>query len=135
MKITHLETFILHVPVTRNQIADSTHQLSHWGAPGVIIHTDAGISGYGYTGTHAHLPGDRLITDCIEYAYGPLLTNENPLEIQHLWQKLHRYPPLQWLGRSGITHLALSAVDIALWDIKAKAAQRGNPCGNYWAAA
>ncbi|MCB0196972.1 MAG: mandelate racemase/muconate lactonizing enzyme family protein, partial [Anaerolineae bacterium] len=62
MKITHLEPFILHVPVTRSQIADSTHQLSHWGAPGVIIHTDAGVSGTGYTGTHAHLPSDRLIT-------------------------------------------------------------------------
>lgn len=122
MKITKVETFILHVPVTRSQIADSTHQVTHWGAPGVILYTDAGLSGYGYTGTHAHLPTDRLITDCIAHAYGPLLLGENPLEVQHLWRKLYHFPPLQWVGRSGITHLALSAVDIALWDLKAKAA-------------
>jgi L-alanine-DL-glutamate epimerase-like enolase superfamily enzyme len=122
MKITHLQPFILHVPVTRNQIADSTHQLSHWGAPGVIIHTDAGLTGCGYTGTHAHLPTDRLITDCIAHSYGPLLLGEDPLESQYLWGKLAHFPPLQWVGRSGLTHLALSAVDIALWDLKAKAA-------------
>ncbi len=122
MKITQVETFILHVPVTRSRIADSTHQLTHWGAPGVIIHTDAGISGYGYTGTHAHLPTDRLITDCVAHAYAPLLLDEDPCQVRHLWQKLSHFPPVQWVGRSGITHLALSTVDIALWDIKAKAA-------------
>jgi L-alanine-DL-glutamate epimerase-like enolase superfamily enzyme len=122
MKITQVEPFILHVPVTRRRIEDSTHQVSHWGAPGVILRTDAGISGYGYTGTHAHLPSDRLITDCIGHSYAPLLIGEDPLETQSLWQKLYHYPPLQWVGRSGITQLALSAVDIALWDIKAKMA-------------
>ena len=29
MKITRVEPFILHVPVTRNEIADSTHVVSH----------------------------------------------------------------------------------------------------------
>ena len=40
MKITQLEPIILHAPVTRGGIADSTHKLSHWGAPGVAIHTE-----------------------------------------------------------------------------------------------
>ena len=62
MIITALETFILHVPVTRDEIADSTHSITHWGMPGVMIHTDAGMTGYGFTGTHAHLSSDRLIT-------------------------------------------------------------------------
>jgi len=47
MKITKLEPIILHAPVTRGGIADSTHTLSHWGAPGVGIHTDTGLVGYG----------------------------------------------------------------------------------------
>jgi len=122
MKITRLEPFILHVPVTRDAIQDSTHHLSHWGAPGVIIHTDMGLSGCGYTGTHAHLPTDRLITGCIMDAYAPLLLGEEAQEVQYLWKKLYHFPPAQWVGRCGITHLALSAVDIALWDLKAKAA-------------
>src|SRR5581483_3536402 len=122
MKIVRVQPFILHVPVTGNEIADSTHRIDFWGSPGVMIETDNGLTGYGYTGTHAHLPTDKLITSCIAETYAPLLIGEDPRETLYLWQKLGRFPPVQWVGRSGITHLALSAVDIALWDIKAKAA-------------
>jgi hypothetical protein len=31
MKITSVRPFILHVPVTGSQIADSTHSITHWG--------------------------------------------------------------------------------------------------------
>lgn len=123
MKITRIEAFILHVPVTAEAIADSTHHVTHWGAPGVMIHTDAGLVGYGYTGTHAHLPSDRLITSCIEQCYAPLLIGEDPRQTRTLWERLAHHPPLQWVGRGGITHLALGAIDIALWDIKAKASE------------
>jgi L-alanine-DL-glutamate epimerase-like enolase superfamily enzyme len=37
-----------------------------------------------------------------------------------LWKKVYHYPPAQWIGRAGISHLALAAIDIALWDIVAK---------------
>jgi len=124
MKITSLEPFIFHAPVTRGGIADSTHALTHWGAPGVAIHTDSGLTGYGFSGTHAHLATDRLITDCIVQSYGPLLVGQelgvDPSEIGTLWEELHKYPPICWVGRAGITHLALGAIDIALWDLKAK---------------
>jgi len=123
MKITKVETFILHVPVTRNRIEDSSHQISHWGLVGVILYTDTGLCGWGYTGTHAHLPTDRLISDCISGTYAPLLIGEIAHDVQRIWAKLCFFPPAQWVGRSGITRLALSAVDIALWDLKAKAAE------------
>jgi L-alanine-DL-glutamate epimerase-like enolase superfamily enzyme len=123
MKITKVETFILHVPVTRNRIEDSFHQITHWGLVGVMVHTDTGLCGWGYTGTHAHLPTDRLIRDCIAGTYAPLLIGEVAHDVQRIWAKLCYFPPAQWVGRSGITRLALSAVDIALWDLKAKAAQ------------
>ena len=122
MKITRLEPIILHAPVTRGGIADSTHQISHWGAPGVAIHTDTGQVGYGFSGTHAHLPTDRLIVDCIVDSYGPLLIGEDPREVRALWEKLFRQSEIYWVGRAGITHLALGAIDIALWDLKAKEA-------------
>jgi len=124
VKIVDVDPFILHVPVTRQDIADSTHQLTHWGAPGVAIRSDTGLSGYGYTGTHAHLPTDRLITSCIQDCYGPLLMGEDACEVQHLWNKLCHHPPIQWVGRAGITHLALAAVDVALWDLKAKSSDQ-----------
>jgi L-alanine-DL-glutamate epimerase-like enolase superfamily enzyme len=120
MKITKLEPIILHAPVTRGGIADSTHKLSHWGAPGVAIHTDAGHVGYGFSGTHAHLATDRLIVDCIIHSFGQLLLGEDPREVLALWEKLHKQAEIYWVGRAGITHLALGAIDIALWDLKAK---------------
>lgn len=122
MKITQVQPFILHVPVTGSQIADSTHSITHWGVVGARIDTDTGLSGYGFTGTHAHLAGDRLITRCIADCYAPLLLGEDAGDIARLWLKLARNPALQWIGRAGITTLAHAAVDVALWDLRAKAA-------------
>lgn len=122
MKITGLRTFILHVPVTRNGVADSLHTLTHWGAPGVIVETDAGISGVGYSGTHAHIASDRLITQCIETCFAELIIGRDPRETSAIFRIMERHPPVQWVGRGGITQLALGAIDVALWDIKAKAA-------------
>ena len=122
MRITSVRPFILHVPVTGAQIADSTHSISHWGVVGAQIDTEDGLSGYGFTGTHAHLPSDQLITRCIETCHAPLLIDEDAHDITRLWQKLARNPALQWVGRAGITTLSHAAIDLALWDLKAKAA-------------
>ncbi len=123
MRIEAVTPFILHVPVTGAQIADSTHTVSHWGVVGVRIDVQGGLSGYGYTGTHAHLASDQLITRCIETCLAPLLIGEDANDITRLWQKIARHPALQWVGRAGITTLAHAAIDVALWDVKAKAAK------------
>ena len=122
IRITSVEPFLLHVPVTGQHISDSMHSLTHWGLPGVIIRTDSGLCGYGYTGTHAHRGSDQLITDCISRVYAPLLLGESIHDVLALWKKMYHFPPAQWVGRAGITQLALAAVDIAIWDLKAKAA-------------
>ena len=122
MRIARIEPFILHIPVTGGSIADSTHRISHWGVVGAKIVTEEGLEGYGFTGTHADLPSDRLITACIRDCYAPLLVGEDASESNRLWLKLARHPALQWVGRAGITQLALAAVDVALWDLKAKKA-------------
>ena len=73
----------------------------------VMIETDAGISGIGEGGA----------PDVMEQLAGQLI-GKDPLRIEYLWQHMHRayfYPA----GREK-TH-ALGALDIALWDIKAKA--------------
>jgi L-alanine-DL-glutamate epimerase-like enolase superfamily enzyme len=122
MRIASVEPIILHIPVTGGSIRDSTHTVTHWGVVGCRIVTDSGVEGFGYAGTHAHLPSDRLITACIGTCYAPLLIGEDALDGRRLWLKLSREPALQWVGRAGITQLALAAVDVALWDIRAKAA-------------
>lgn len=122
MRISAIEPFIVHVPL-KDSIADSTNSIDHWGFAGVVLRSDAGIKGCGFTGTHAFLAGDRQITAYIASIYGPLLlgeTVESRACIGRIWRKLHDTPPLKWIGRAGLSHLALAAVDIALWDLFAK---------------
>ncbi|HVG46812.1 MAG TPA: mandelate racemase/muconate lactonizing enzyme family protein, partial [Rubellimicrobium sp.] len=128
MQITAVEPFILHLPLTAASISDSTHSITRWGVVGARIEVEGGdgaggFTGWGFTGTHAHAPSDRLITACIRDCYAPLLLGQDARDRQRLWTRLAREPALQWVGRAGITQLALAAVDVALWDIGAKAAQ------------
>jgi len=123
MQIKSVEPFILHPPVNAGSISDSTHTVTHWGVVGARITTTEGLEGYGFTGTHAHLPSDRLIAACISDCYAPLLLGEDASDGTRLWEKLAHYPPLRWVGRAGISHIALAAIDIALWDLRAKAAE------------
>jgi len=116
VKITKVEGFMVQVPI-RRPIEDSIHQVPVWGVPGVRISTDEGVTGTGYTGTHAR--GDDLIVGAIERYYGPVLLGRNPLHVKEIWQDLYM-GPLRWIGRSGISQMAQSAIDIALWDVIAK---------------
>ncbi len=77
------------------------------------ISTDAGISGWGASFTEK------------EQVMGALawlkrfVVGENPLEIEKVTEKLHEIT--FWIGRGGaITH-AISAINIALWDLAGKA--------------
>lgn len=122
MRIKEVDPFILHAPIARGSISDSTNTITHWGIVGARIVTEDGLEGYGFTGTHAYLAADRLIAACIEGCYAPLLIGEDAADGERLWFKLARHPSIQWVGRAGIVHLALAAVDIALWDLRSKAA-------------
>lgn len=118
MKITKVETFVLHVPI-RPPITDAINAASHWGLPGVRIYTDEGFVGYGYTGTCAF--GDEMIVETIQRYYAPELIGKDPFMVREIWDA-QRFGKMHWVGRAGIAHMALAAVDIALWDIMAKAA-------------
>jgi L-alanine-DL-glutamate epimerase-like enolase superfamily enzyme len=116
VRITEVESFILHVPIPRF-VADSFNQAATWGLPGVIVKTDEGLSGTGYTSTLSR--GDDAIKDIIDRCYAPRLLDADPLLHQRIWEDLY-WSDAHWVGRLGITQMALAAVDIALWDLRAK---------------
>ncbi len=118
MKITKVESFVVHAPIGFD-VSDSHYHMGEWGFPGLKISTDAGIVGTGYTGTHCD--GDEMIQQTIDRYYAPALVGEDPRHVKRLWDKLHG-GNLHQVGRTGLVRLAHSAVDIALWDICAKAA-------------
>lgn len=117
MKIASVESFVLNVPLPR-YVADSFNKALIWGLPGVLIRTDEGITGTGYTSTQTG--GDHAIKEILDRSYVPKLIGQDPLRHQKLWNDLY-WSDAHWVGRLGITQMALAAVDMALWDIKAKA--------------
>ena len=81
----------------------------------VEVMTDAGHVGIG----NAAL-APRLTKQTIDLYLKPLLIGANPFDVEFLWQ--HMYRKTMAFGRKGVGMTAISAVDIALWDILGKAA-------------
>jgi galactonate dehydratase len=84
-------------------------------APGnhiVRIWTDNGLSGIGQSACW----GYPEAVDQIVKKFAGYLVGQDPLRIEHHWQYLYRMGPFRGSVLSG----AISAVDIALWDIKGK---------------
>lgn len=117
MKITKVDAFDLHVPLGR-AIADSFNVTDHVGLAGVRLFTDDGIAGTGFTTTLAS--GDDLIREAIDRYYAPVVMGQDPFQVKKIWHDLY-WSKLHWVGRQGITTMAMAAVDIALWDVMAKA--------------
>jgi L-alanine-DL-glutamate epimerase-like enolase superfamily enzyme len=120
MKINKVDPYYLRVPM-RRKVADSFNVAAHVGLAGVQLFTDKGLVGNGFTATLA--AGDDLIRDTIEHYYAPLLMGRDPHYVKQIWQDLY-WSALHWVGRQGITTMAMAAVDIALWDLIAKAAEQ-----------
>jgi L-alanine-DL-glutamate epimerase-like enolase superfamily enzyme len=89
---------------------------SRRGALLVEIETDSGITGLGEAGV-----GGGVTADVIEKDLAPLLIGEDPLLIEHLWQKM--FARTRQYGRRGLVMQAISGIDIALWDIAGKVAK------------
>jgi len=83
----------------------------------VEIFTDDGLVGIG----NAAL-APQICKQVIDLYLKPLLLGQNPWDIEFLWQ--HMYRKTMAFGRKGIGMTAISAVDIALWDLLGKSARQ-----------
>jgi L-alanine-DL-glutamate epimerase-like enolase superfamily enzyme len=120
MNISGAESFLLRVPIGKN-IADSMQSVTHLEFVGSRIDTDDGISGTGYTVTVGH--GGSVIQNAIDTLFAGELIDRDPFDVREIWHELY-FGKSHWIGRAGATMMAQSAVDIALWDIIAKACAR-----------
>ena len=83
----------------------------------VEVKTDDGLVGIGNAAL-APLVTKQVIDNYLK----PLLLGANPWDVEFLWQ--HMYRNTMAFGRKGIGMTAISAVDIALWDLLGKAAKQ-----------
>ena len=94
-KITRLETIRLQ-----------RHPQSLW----LRIHTNEGLIGLGET---SYAP--RAVSALIHDELAPLLLGRSPFEIERHWSRM--FAAVNAFGYGGAETRAISAVDIALWDI------------------
>jgi len=83
----------------------------------VEVFTDDGLVGIG----NAAL-APQVTKQVIDLHLKPLLIGRDPWDLEFLWQ--HMYRKTMAFGRKGIGMVAISAVDIALWDILGKSAKQ-----------
>jgi len=83
----------------------------------VEIFTEDGLVGIG----NAAL-APQVTKQVIDLYLKPLLIGKDPWDIEFLWQ--HMYRKTMAFGRRGIGMVAISAVDIALWDLLGKSAKQ-----------
>ncbi|MEX2407805.1 MAG: enolase C-terminal domain-like protein, partial [Rhodovibrionaceae bacterium] len=117
MRITDVEVTELRVPGWQAESFDGSYDTCV-----IRVHTDAGISGLAETDS---LPGViRAIVEARPSHTGArglreLLVGQDPSDIEGLWQRM--YDGTSYIGRRGVVIHAISAIDIALWDLKGKA--------------
>ncbi len=92
----------------------------------VEVETASGVVGTGHL--HPLAGGMRTLEMCIHEMLKPLLLGEDAGNVEALWQKMWRATFIQ--GRMGITVMAMSALDIALWDAVGRASEK--PLWQLW---
>ncbi len=115
MKITGVEVISLSVPLKKPN-ADAININLGKGAILVKIYTDEGITGIGEA--QAPYSSPLIIKAAIEKNLRQYLIGENPFNRERIWEKLYRATTR--FGRKGAVIAAISAVDIAIWDILGK---------------
>ena len=116
MKITEIKTYALQSPLTQ-PFAFSQGWVHRRSATIVEVITDSGISGWGEAFAQGLEP-PQIALAAIESGLKPLLIGANPLDTEVLWHRM--YHATRDYGRKGSVISAISAIDIALWDIAGK---------------
>ena len=119
-RITAIETRLFNVPLAE-VLVDAKHgDHSHFQLVTCTVETDDGRSGTGYTYTGGR--GGHAIRALLERDLAPRLvgTDAEPVEAIHDDAQWH----LHYVGRGGIASFAISALDIALWDLRGQRSGR-----------
>ncbi len=117
MKITSVTTILIHDPDAM-VVQDSTIPPLKPGAKGrdtifIFIDTDEGTQGFSY------LSGPRAVRSIIHDELSDVLEGNDPFNTEKLWNDM--FWRVRGYGRKGLAFQALSGLDTALWDLKAKA--------------
>lgn len=116
--IAAIETQLFRIPLPE-VLVDAKHGThTHFEVVTATVRTKEGLSGTGYTYTGGF--GGRAIYDMVEYDLKPQLLGRDSDCIESLWEDMQW--GVHYVARGGIASFAISAIDIALWDIRGRKA-------------
>lgn len=118
MKVETIQTAGFRIPLAKCW-GDQTHSITHIELVVADLHTDAGVTGTGFTYTVG--TGARAVEALIDWYVAPALegTVVAPRsQWWRMWRSLHD------AGGGGLSTIAIAACDIALWDVVGKAQGR-----------
>lgn len=116
MKIVDLKIHTLKSPLAE-PFAFSQGWVRQRSATLVEVITDEGLSGWGEAFAQGLEPPE-IAAVVIDKALRPLVVGADPLDMEVLWHRM--YQMTRDYGRKGSILAAISAIDIALWDIAGK---------------
>ena len=116
MKITEITTFVARVPLGEERFWSSQYAFPERNSLLVRIRTDEGLTGWGEGGQHG--PAEPVAA-CIDSVLGPMVMEGDPRESGRIWENL--YSQTRDFGQKGTYIEAISAIDIACWDIAGQA--------------
>lgn len=115
MRIAEIKTYPLAMPIAPGEHKTAWGEYTSIGMVLVEIRTTDGIVGYGEALSRKNPRSSALMIDEL---YTPLLLGKDPFNIDRHWEAMFR----QMSGRAGgVAMEAIAALDIALWDIMARA--------------
>lgn len=121
MKISEVRVHVLRSPLEQ-PFAFSQGWVASRGATIVEVTTDQGLVGWGEALCQGLQPPE-IAAAAIRHALAPLVIGADPLEPEVLWHRMYHHT--RDYGQKGALIGAISAIDIACWDIAGKA--RGEP--------
>jgi L-alanine-DL-glutamate epimerase-like enolase superfamily enzyme len=116
--------YIIPLPKT---LTDATHgEITHFTLVTALVRCAAGEEGVGYTYTVGRT-GGAAVYAMLTQDLIPFLIGKDPRRVEQLWKQMWWH--LHYVGRGGIAAFAMSAIDIALWDLRARRA--GEPLWRF----
>lgn len=116
MKITTVKTSVLRVPLGDDRFYSSQAAFPERNSLLVRVETDDGRVGWGEGGQYGP---PEPVQACIDHVLAPSLLGRSPLDVGRIWDE--SYATTRDFGQKGTYVEAMSALDIALWDLKGQA--------------
>jgi D-galactarolactone cycloisomerase len=115
-RIQTVSTHILRVPLGKQRFYSSQSDFPERNSMLVRIETRDGIVGWGEGGQYGP---PEPVAACIDAVLAPRIIGHSPLEPGRLWEDLYAFS--RDFGQKGVYIEAMSAIDVALWDIMGQA--------------